>query len=91
MRSGLKRRVVSNMVFIRKFWTNVLMLLRLKLPCADTQRAKGAPVRSYWFIIVDKITHLSEIAGPSSAAFVVRNVRLTGTLGRYQVRKATYR
>lgn len=23
--------------------------------------------------------------------FVVRNVRLTGTLGRYQVRKATYR
>lgn len=39
----------------------------------------------FWSIIVDKITHLSEITGPCSVAFVVRNVRLTGTLGRYQV------
>lgn len=37
------------------------------------------------FIKVDKITHLSEITGPYSEAFVVRNVKLTGTLGRYQV------
>lgn len=63
---------------------------QIGLPRVSTQKAKGT-MKEVRFIIVDKITHLSEIAGPCSVAFVVWNVRLTGTLGRYQVRKATYR
>lgn len=65
-------------------------VFRLKL---SVLRGPKIPWKKFGFlsIIVDKITHLSEVTGPCSVAFVVRNVRLTGTLGRYQVRKATYR